>query len=111
MRPVLTDADQAEILRCDPWSGDTDADARTFRDAFVRTRVPAWCAICMSAIAPGSLARSQTQQSDEMRKVMTFKFCEECCRAMLVACEFPEMLEVRYEIGRVVVADRFVVVS
>lgn len=99
MTEPLTAEDEATALNLDPWEGDRDSDAVTLRDAFVTTRKPALCAICFGLIAVGSRVRSQTQRSEEMRKVMTFKFCDACCRAMVVCIEWPDFLELRYELG------------
>lgn len=108
-RPLATAAENmlvphyAGCLRFDPWAGDRDSDARTFRDKLGVTRKPATCAICFEAIPVGSTVRMQTQQSTEERKVMTFKFCPTCCDAMAL-CVRDEMddrlIEARYALGR-----------
>ena len=99
MRPALSVDDERRVLRLDPWDGDRDSDAKTLRDKFVVTRKASSCAICFGGIVAGERVRAQTQQSDAERKVMTFKFCDECCRAMACYSWVPEILESRYEIG------------
>lgn len=98
-RLPMSPAAEADALCVDPWEGDRDSDAVTLRDGFVTTRKPASCAICFGSIAVGTRVRSQTQRSEEMRKVMTFKFCDACCRAMVVVVDWPDFLELRYELG------------
>jgi hypothetical protein len=83
----MTAEQEANAIRYDPWAGDRDSDARTMRDAFVTTRTPAKCAICLEDIPVGSRVRSQDQISREMGKAMTFRFCVPCCEAMAIAWE------------------------
>lgn len=92
----MTPKQEAQALGFDPWAGDMDDDSVTLRDAFVKARKPAKCAICFDDIPIGARVRSQTQQSDEQRKVMTFKFCETCCAFMATD---DQRLESRYALG------------
>lgn len=99
MRLPIQRADEATILRFNPWEGDQDSDAVTLRDVFVTTRKPSRCALCFGDIQKDSRVRAQTQRSAEQRKVMTFKFCDECCRAMVVCVDWPDVIEARYGLG------------
>jgi hypothetical protein len=93
-----------DVLAYDPFDmGKGDDDAKTLRNEFVVTRVPSVCSICMDDIPAGTRARALTQQSAQMRKVMTFKFCAACADAMgrAVALDDFAPMERRYEIGRV----------
>lgn len=97
--------DEAAVLAYDPWAGDRDSDARTLRDSMVTTRKPSTCAICLEDIPSGSRVRAQTQQSTEMGKVMTFKFCPTCCQAMSVAADDWNPIEERTRIGMGLASD------
>jgi hypothetical protein len=89
------------ILNFDPWAGDMDDDSVTLRDAFVVARKPAKCAICFDNILVGDRVRSQTQRSEQQRKVMTFKFCVNCCAAMARECaDDGQSIEERYALGQ-----------
>ncbi len=89
------------VLRFDPWAGDRDDDSVTLRDAFVVTRKPATCAICLGNILAGDRVRSQTQRSEQERKVMTFRFCVDCCAAIARECvDDGRAIEARYALGQ-----------
>lgn len=89
------------VLAFDPWAGDMDDDSVTLRDTFVTARKPAKCAICFGNVLIGDRVRSQTQRSQEQRKVMTFKFCVECCAAMARECvDDGREIEARYALGQ-----------
>ena len=97
-------SDDEKALDFNPW-GDDETDTTTFSDRFVVTRKRSPCAICFAPIGPGRRVRAQVQRNNEDRRVMTFRFCETCCRAMVrrydattVAGEMA--IELRYEIGR-----------
>lgn len=97
----MTPEEEDWALNFDPWAGDMDSDAVTMRDQFVRTRQPADCAICFEAIPVGARVRSQTQRSEEQRKVMTFKFCVTCCELMASSHrDNDERIEDRYALGQ-----------
>lgn len=89
------------VLNFDPWAGDTDDDSVTLRDAFVVVRKPATCAICFGKILVGDRVRAQTQRSEQRRKVMTFRFCVDCCAAMASECvDDGHSIEERYALGQ-----------
>ena len=91
----------ALVLAFDPWAGDMDSDAVTLHDKFVTARKPAACAICFGKILSGDRVRAQTQRSREQRKVMTFRFCVDCCAAMARECvDYGKSIEGRYALGQ-----------
>lgn len=98
-----TAAEDAAILNFNPW-GDDDTPVVTFSDRMVITRVTSECAICFGPIVPGDRVRTQVQRCDDYG-VRTFRFCVECCAAMLrrmnAETEDDEMeIEGRYDLGR-----------
>lgn len=92
---------EADVLAFDPWSGDMDSDAVTLRDKFVVARKRGTCSLCFGIVSVGERVRAQTQRSEEQRKVMTFRFCSICCRAMeRYGDDGGDAIERRYTLGR-----------
>jgi hypothetical protein len=98
--PTKTDALSQASLGVDPWGdGKGDDPYRVFRNALVVTRKPSQCALCFQPIRKGSRVRAQTECGDG--KVMTFKFCPACVRAMGRYRLYDDFkgLEKRYALG------------
>lgn len=86
------------VLAYDPWASD-ESDCLTLRDKMLITRTVHTCAICFEAIPVGALIRAQTQLNREIQRVMTFRFCPACCRAMSIAWKDDRPICARTAIG------------
>jgi len=87
------------VLSFNVWGMD-DTQYRVLKNAMVTTRRPQECAICFGAIPVGSRVRTQIEVYDGTCK--TFRFCVECCEAMVAdfSDHDSERVESRYDIGR-----------
>jgi hypothetical protein len=97
---MLTALEEA-ALQVDPWGdGKGDDPYIVFRNQVVTARKAGQCALCFGVIVPGERVRAQTECVES--KVLTFRFCGKCVRAMgryHLHDEF-KPLERRYALGR-----------
>jgi hypothetical protein len=92
---------EAAALEVDPWGdGKGDDPYTVFRNVILVARKPCKCALCFGEIAAGDRVRAQTECGEG--KVMTFRFCVECVRALggYRLRDAWKPLEVRYTLGR-----------
>lgn len=90
---------EAAALSYEPFFGD-DTDVRVLDDKFVTARKSTRCQVCWGQIEPGQRVRARTERNNEERKVMTFRFCPECCEAMAQADDDSgDAIEKRYSMG------------
>lgn len=97
----MTSAIEQAALGVDPWAdGKGDDPYTVFRNAIVVARKAHRCALCYGEIHPGDRVRAQTECSDG--KVMTFRFCPACVRALggYGLHHRWKALETRYTLGR-----------
>lgn len=74
--------DAAAALSYDPFAGD-ETDVRVMSDRIVVAAKPhPRCHICEAEIEKGERHRSRVELNREDDIVMTFRFCNKCCRAM-----------------------------
>jgi hypothetical protein len=74
--------DLAHATHYYPFEGD-ETDVTLLSDRIVRAaKSHPICQICDGAIAAGEHHRVRTERDNEAHKVMSFRFCNRCCRAM-----------------------------
>lgn len=103
---VLSPDFDALCLDFNPWGYD-ETDVTQLSNRMVVTRVQSECAICFGPIGPGQRVRAVVERNNEcMRpKVMTFRFCIDCCVAMVKVARHQTIrdelaLERRYALGQ-----------
>lgn len=75
---------EADALAYDPFYGD-ETDIAELSDKIVTAaKDHPHCQICHGQIAKGERHRAKVERNDEEHKIMTFRFCGECCAAMAV---------------------------
>ncbi|HQT89106.1 MAG TPA: hypothetical protein PK677_11215 [Acidiphilium sp.] len=95
------DCDLAEALRFLPFDGD-ETDVSPLSDKIVKAaKEHPRCQICHGVILKGERHRAKTERNNEEKTVMTFRFCNKCCRAMAHPdCFYAgRLIESRYAIG------------
>lgn len=100
----MKDTDIDECLWVDPFGGD-DSDVYVMSDKIVTAaKEHPHCWVCHGQIAKGERHRARSEINREEGLRMTFRFCHECCVAMIENededCEPGQKLEARFEIGR-----------
>lgn len=92
---------ESAVLSCNPFDGDyggSGAIDRVLKDRMVTARKPGPCHLCLGTIKPGERARSRAEVYDG--ELMSFRWCEKCCRAMAKSLEDDgDAYEARAEIG------------
>lgn len=73
---TLTPEEERDVVNFDPW-GDRDATYQVLREGFARCRRGHACVICCGPIHAGDRVWFRTETDDG--KIMTFRFCPECC--------------------------------
>ena len=72
-----------DALDADWLGGPDDTDATLLSDKIVTAaKLHPHCHTCHGEIAKGERHRAITEVNNEERKVMTFRVCAKCCRAM-----------------------------
>lgn len=103
MDTKLTEEQEKLALRYNPFEGD-DTDVSGLTDKFVKGRKKHECFHCRDVIEVGERHRAKTERNNEEYKIMTFRFCAECCRTFALyeddVSDVPMML--RYDQGRAV---------
>ena len=90
-----------DALRFSVFQGD-ETDVTPLSDRIVKAaKAHPRCCICENSIAKGKFHRALTERNNEKRVVMTFRFCNRCCRAMAHPNCFTKgrLIESRYRIG------------
>jgi hypothetical protein len=90
----------AEVLSVDPFEGDyggSGSGDRILSDAVVTCRKAATCHACNGQCEPKTAIRRRVEVYDG--ELMSFAWCNACCKAMADYSKNPEGLEARYEIG------------
>lgn len=101
MNTQLTEEQERSSLQYDPFEGD-ETDVSRLADKFVKARKQHECFHCRDVIEPGERHRAKTERNNEERKIMTFRFCAECCRTFALSWDDYEPMMERYRQGRAV---------
>lgn len=104
------DCDLAEALQYYPFACD-ETNVSPLNDHIVVARkAHPRCWICEGPIAAGERHRALTERNNEERKIMTWRFCNKCCRAMAHPDTWDQgrLIESRHNIGHVRRGGRFV---
>jgi hypothetical protein len=89
---------ESQALDFNPFEADRDSRARVLRDEIVTSRVSEPCEMCLCPLVPFTRTRARTEFY--AGKVMTFRFCAECVRAMaLCNSDNGEAVQRRTELG------------
>lgn len=77
--------DEDAAVNFDPFGPD-ETDVSPLSDKIVTAgKDHAHCMMCDGPIPKGSRHRARTERNNEERKIMTFRWCGICCRAMAQA--------------------------
>lgn len=95
------DVPLGDALRFYPFEGD-ETDTRLLSDKIVTARrMHPRCQICEGEIGAGERHRAMTEINRENGQIMTFRFCNRCCRAMAHPDTFDtgRLINSRYSVG------------
>jgi hypothetical protein len=93
--------DEDALFNYYPFEGDRDVDVVRFGDKLVKGRKEYECHICAEIIKKGEMQRALSECDRDEQKVMTFRFCWDCCVAMAQSNEDSgDAIEKRYRMDK-----------
>lgn len=93
--------DLPEAVNFDPFQGDDTLVTGLSDKIVIAAKDHARCQICEAPICKGERHRAKAERNEEDHKIMTFRFCNKCTRAMAHPDTYGtgRLIDSRYAIG------------